>query len=137
MSYMYCTPKTSVVQLKQAGMGVKRKGPSMARYEPIEGWPGSVLYTAAHGRIYCAAPRGLIPEHPYSMDALRPPTAQEAREWGPGVLPRMVVDVTGKRDFHQAVQRRTLSIAPWNAYLVLRLPQGAVIVAYRLASELP
>jgi hypothetical protein len=109
----------------------------MARYEPIEGWPGSILFRAAHGRIYCAAPRGLIPAHPYSIDALRPPNAREAKEWGSGVLPRMVVDVTVKGDFRQAIRRRTLSIAPWNAYLVLRLPHGAVIVAYSLGPELP
>jgi len=64
----------------------------MPRYEPIEGWPGGTMYRAPHGRVYCAAPRGLIPDYPYSIASLRRPTRDEAGSWGPGVVPRMVVD---------------------------------------------
>ena len=72
----------------------------MARFEMIAGWPGGVLYSATHGRLYCVAPRGLVPDHPYTMAALRPPSVQEQRVWGAGVQPRMVVDVTGVADLH-------------------------------------
>jgi len=109
----------------------------MARYTAIEGWPGSVLYTASNGRIYCAAPRGLIPEHPYSIDALRPPNQEERRQWGAGVQPRMVTDVTSLPDLQQRVSRRTLQVAPWNAYLVLRMEEGTIIVVYRFNGEVP
>ncbi|MDB5059324.1 MAG: hypothetical protein JWO59_2796 [Chloroflexi bacterium] len=109
----------------------------MARYEPIPDWPGSVMYRAAHGRIYCAAPRGLIPAYPYSMAALRPPTSEESRNWGPGVLPRMVVDVTNVRELARMIREQTMQVAPWNAYLVLRLPDSRVIVAYGTSGELP
>lgn len=109
----------------------------MARYIALEDWPGSVIYAAAHGRVYCAAPRGLIPEQPYSMDALRPPNAQERRQWGAGVQPRMVLDVTEMADLPQRLHRRTLAIAPWNAYLVLRLDDGSIVVAYRIGQHVP
>jgi hypothetical protein len=109
----------------------------MARFEMIAGWPGGVLYTATHGRLYCAAPRGLVPDHPYTMAALRPPSAQEQRAWGVGVQPRMVVDVTGMTDLHPSLRAGKLCVAPWNAYLVLRLPEGQVVVAYKLGTALP
>jgi hypothetical protein len=109
----------------------------MARYIALEEWPGSVIYAATHGRVYCAAPRGLIPEQPYSMDALRPPNAQERRQWGTGVQPRMVLDVTEMTDLPQRLQRRTLAIAPWNAYLVLRLDDDSIVVAYRIGQDIP
>jgi len=109
----------------------------MARFEPIATWPGSMLYRAAHGRLYCAAPRGLIPEYPYTMAALRPPTSAEQRSWGTGVQPRMVVDVTGLADLPHALVARDLRVAPWNAYLVLRLPEGSLVVAYKISSALP
>lgn len=112
------------------------EGPApVARYIPVDEWPGSVIYAAVDGRLYCAAPRGLIPEHPYRMDSLRPPSPQEAQSWGPDVLPRMVIDVTGVSDLHQHFRQRTLAVAPWNTYLVLRLPDGCVVVAYRLHRE--
>jgi hypothetical protein len=109
----------------------------MARYVSVDEWPGSVIYAATNGRLYCATPRGLIPEHPYSMDALRPLTAQERQNWGSGVQARMVIDVTGMQDLHQAILRRTLPVTPWNTYLVLRIAEGGVIVAYRISGDLP
>jgi len=109
----------------------------MARYEAIPEWPGSVMYRAAHGRVYCAAPRGLIPEYPYSIAALRRPSSEEQRNWGVGVTPRMVVDVTSVRDLTKVIHGRTLEVAPWNAYLVLTLPDNRVIVAYRTSNDLP
>ena len=109
----------------------------MARFEPIANWPGSVLYTAAHGRLYCAVPRGLIPEHPYTMAALRAPSPAEQQAWGPGVQPRMVVDVTDIPDLQRSIGSRNLPVAPWNTYLVLRLPDSRVVVAYRVAPTMP
>lgn len=109
----------------------------MARYRVLDEWPGSVLYVAANGRTYCAAPRGLIPEHPYTIRTLRQPSLDERRTWGPSVQPRMVLDVTEVPDLSLQIEDRTLSVAPWNAYLVLRLSEGSVIVAYRLSPELP
>jgi hypothetical protein len=109
----------------------------MARYIPVAEWPGSVIFASAHGRLYCAAPRGLIPDHPYDMDALRVPDARERRQWGAGVHPRMVVDVTEIADLPQRLQGRTLSIAPWNAYLVLRLDEGGIVVAYHVTMQVP
>jgi hypothetical protein len=109
----------------------------MARYEPIPDWPGSVLYRAAHGRVYCAAPRGLIPEHPYTIAALRPPSSEESGSWGPGVMPRMVADVTNTRELVTAIRDRTMEMAPWSAYLVLVLPDQRVIVAYRTNGGMP
>jgi hypothetical protein len=115
----------------------------MARYEPIKHWPGSMLYHASNGRIYCAAPRGLIPADPYSLAALRRPSPEETRRWGTGVVPRMVMDVTNivktamDKGLDAAIRNRTLIVAPWNAYLVLHLPDDRVVVAYRITSELP
>ncbi len=110
----------------------------MARYEPIKHWPGSVLYHAANERVYCAAPRGLIPAYPYTLAALRRPSQEETRRWGSGVAPRMVVDVTNTLDkaLDTAIRSRTLIVAPWNAYLVLRLPDDRVVVAYKISGEL-
>lgn len=101
------------------------------RYVPVEEWPGSVLYTSAQGRVYCAAPRGLVPDHPYLMHALRPPTTGEVESWGSGAQPRMVVDVTTVIDLPRHLRQGTLYVAPWNAYFVLRLAEGPVLVAYR------
>jgi hypothetical protein len=109
----------------------------MARYIAVDEWPGSVIYASIHGRLYCAAPRGLIPEYPYTMDTLRPPSEQEQVQWGHGVQPRMVIDVTAQPDLPQCVRRRTLQVAPWNSYLVLHLAEGEVIVAYRRSREVP
>lgn len=109
----------------------------MARYIAIEEWPGSIIYASAHGRLYCAAPRGLIPEYPYTMDTLRPPNQQEQGQWGQGVQPRMVIDVTTQRDLPQCVRWRALLVAPWNSYLVLHLPEGEVVVAYKKSGEVP
>jgi hypothetical protein len=102
-----------------------------ARYIPLEEWPGGVLYTSGQGRTYCAAPRGLVPEHPYLMHALRQPSDDETEAWGSGALPRMVVDVTEVIDLARHLRQGTLYIAPWNAYFVLRLSEGPVLVAYR------
>jgi hypothetical protein len=112
---------------------------AVARYEPIKHWPGSMLYRASSGRSYCAAPRGLIPAFPYSLAALRRPSKEETARWGPGVVPRMVVDVTNSidRSLEAAIRSRTLIVAPWNAYLVLRLPDNRVVVAYKLSGEIP
>ena len=106
----------------------------MAYFQPIADWPGGIVYKSAHGRIYCAAPHGLIPEAPYTIAALRPPTPEEQQGWGPGVLPRMVLDVTSveERALAASIRDRTLAIAPWNAYLVLRLDNRLVIVAYQM-----
>ena len=109
----------------------------MARFEPVAAWPGSVLYRAIHGRVYCVAPRGMIPEYPYTMSTLREPTPEETYEWGPGVMPRMVVDVTNIAELSSALHDGTLPITPWGAYLVLRLPDSRVIVAYRTTSSIP
>ncbi|HVA89898.1 MAG TPA: hypothetical protein VNL71_08635 [Chloroflexota bacterium] len=104
----------------------------MARFEPVVEWPGAMLYRAIHGRVYCAMPRGLIPEYPYTVATLRQPTAMEQQAWGPGVLPRMVVDVTNHGNLAGALRAGSLHVAPWSAYLVLRLPENLVIVAYRI-----
>jgi hypothetical protein len=104
----------------------------MARFEPVAEWPGAMLYRAIHGRVYCAMPRGLIPEYPYTVATLRQPTAAESREWGPGVLPRMVVDVTDHGNLAGALRAGSLHVMPWNAYLVLHLPGNRVVVAYRI-----
>lgn len=110
----------------------------MARFEPIAEWPGAVLYRALHGRLYCALPRGLIPEHPYTLATLRQPTPAERQTWGPGVLPRMVVDVTDQHDLWSTLRTGSLPVAPWSAYLVLRLPEHQVVVAYHMSpSTLP
>jgi hypothetical protein len=103
----------------------------MARYITIREWPGGVLYTSAQGRVYCAAPRGTVPEHPYLMGALRRPSEDEVRAWGEGAQPRMVVDVTDVLDLPRHLRAGTLYVAPWNAYFVLRLADGPVHVAYR------
>jgi hypothetical protein len=108
----------------------------MARFEAITGWPGGMLYSAAHGRLYCVAPRGLIPEYPYTMATLRAPTAQEQHAWGTGVQPRMVVDVTGLTDLSRSISVRDLCVAPWNSYLVVRLSEGSVVVAYTVSPAL-
>jgi hypothetical protein len=102
----------------------------MARFEPVAEWPGTVLYRAIHGRIYCAMPRGLIPEYPYTVATLRQPTPAERRDWGDGVLPRMVVDVTEHGNLQAALRDGTLHVMPWCAYLVLRLPDQRVVIAY-------
>jgi len=102
----------------------------MARFEPVEEWPGTVLYRAIHGRLYCAMPRGLIPEYPYTVATLRQPTPAERHEWGPGVLPRMVVDVTEHAHLQGSLRDGSLRVPPWSAYLVLRLPDQRVVIAY-------
>jgi hypothetical protein len=109
----------------------------MARYEPIGEWPGSIIYRAAHGRVYCAAPRGLIPDYPYSAVSLRQPTREEAGTWGPGVVPRMVLDVTDVVKHRGGLTVDTITVAPWNSYLVLCLPDSRVVVAYRTGGEIP
>ena len=109
----------------------------MAHFALLCDWPESVLYTATNGRLYCAAPRGLIPEHPYTMRTLRLPTAIEQRNWGQGVTPRMVLDVTHLPELVQLVRGRSLEVSPYNAYLVLHLQDGSVVIAYRTGSGLP
>ncbi len=109
----------------------------MARYSLLREWPESVLYAASTGRLYCAAPPGLVPEHPYTMKTLRLPTATEQRTWGPGVTPRMVLDVSDLPELAALVRDRTLEVSPYNAYLVLRLADGSVVVAYRTGHALP
>lgn len=108
----------------------------MARFEPVEEWPGTVLYRAIHGRLYCAMPRGLIPEYPYTVATLRQPTPTERSEWGPGVLPRMVVDVTKHENLSSSLRDGSLRVMPWNAYLVLRLPDQRVIIAYSITPNM-
>ncbi len=103
----------------------------MTQYITVEEWPGSVLYGSHQGRLYCAAPRGMVPEHPYLMGALRPPSQGEKQAWGDGAQPRMVVDVTEVRDLSRHIRSGTLYVAPWNAYFVLRMADGPVLVAYR------
>ena len=85
----------------------------MARFEPVGEWPGTMLYRACHGRVYCALPRGLIPEYPYTVATLRRPTEAELRDWGPGVLPRMVVDVTDHHNLGGALRAGSLQVMPW------------------------
>ena len=108
----------------------------MARFEPVTEWPGTILYRALHGRLYCALPRGLIPEYPYTVATLRQPTVMERQEWGDGVLPRMVVDVTDHGNLREALRAGSLHVMPWSAYLVLRLPDQRVVVAYRTSPEM-
>jgi hypothetical protein len=49
----------------------------------------------------------------------------------------MVVDVTNTRELARVIRDQTMAVAPWNAYLVLRLPDSRVVVAYATTGDLP
>lgn len=106
----------------------------MARWEPIEGWDGAVRFAAPTGRQLIAAPRGLLPHHPYLMDSLRPAGAREADALGGES--RLVLDVSEVLNLDAAIERRRLYCAPWNTYLVIRQTNGDVVVAHLVRTGL-
>jgi len=75
-----------------------------------------------------AAPRRLVPHHPFLMDALRPARPQD--EEAVGGETRLVLDVTEVFNLDAAIAKRRLYCAPWNTYLVVRQRNGDVAVAY-------
>lgn len=106
----------------------------MARWEHIDGWDGAVRFETPAGRRLIAAPRGLLPHHPYLMDSLRPPRPAEQEEIGGEA--RLVLDVTEAFNVEKAIARRRLYCAPWNAYFVLRPASGDVLVAHLVRTGL-
>lgn len=107
----------------------------MARWEQVEGWPGALWFDASTGRRLIAAPRGLLPHHPYLMDSLRPPRPKE--EQALGGESRLVLDVSEVLNLDAAIARRRLYCAPWNTYLVVRAVNGDVTVAHLIRTGLP
>lgn len=106
----------------------------MARWEPLESWEGAISYETPSGRRLIAAPRGLLPHHPYLMDSLRPPRPAEHEALGGEA--RLVLDITEAFNATAAIAHRRLYCAPWNTYLVIRRTNGDVGIVYLVRTGL-